>query len=274
MNRHITILAMTAMLTTAWPSATYGETRELTLPGHTTEIYGVIHTASDSTVTRHPLAIVAHGFNGTHSSAGRFFDSLDSLGYSTYALDFPNGSIHSRSGNNTMKMSVIDQVNDLKAVIDLLSKRDDVDPDNIILIGESQGGLVSALTANDIPERISHLILVFPALGIAGDWQERYENVEIPDTTRVWNVPIGRKYFDDIRNVNVYENMNRYGRPVLIVQGDADPIVSLAGSRKAVEAYPDAILKVIPGAGHGFNDTEFAIQMRHIKDFLSHSTRP
>lgn len=50
-----------------------------------------------------------------------------------------------------------------------------------------------------------------------------------------------------------------YERDVLIIHGDADTIAPISYSEHAIEVYPSAELKVVPGARHGF-DSEGAQQ--------------
>jgi len=107
------------------------------------------------------------------------------------------------------------------------------------------------------------------ALCIPDNWNQRYPEVsEIPDTTWLWEVPIGRRFFHEIRGMSVFDEMDDYDNPVLIVQGDKDPVVSMEDSRRAVELYEDARLHVIPGAGHGFKPEEFQESLDQIRLFL------
>ena len=217
-----------------------------------------------------PVAIIAHGFNGTHHFGRNYFDALNKLGYQVYTFDFACGSVNSRSDNNTMEMSILDEQSDLEAIVRYFKQQPDVDASRIVLIGESQGGLVSALTAASMPKDISRTILIFPALCIPDNWNARYPNLsDIPDTTRLWNVPMGRRFFTEIRDMDVFKRIGKYKRPVLIVQGDKDPVVSMKDSERAVKIYKDARLHVISGAGHGFKPHEFAESIEQIVQFLN-----
>ena len=216
-----------------------------------------------------PLVIVSHGFNGTHHFAQDYFGPLAELGYMTYAFDFPCGSVYSRSDSNTMNMSILDEQSDLRAIINYFRNQDYVDPDHIVLIGESQGGLVSALTASQKHDEVSRLVLIYPALCIPDNWNERYPKMEdIPDTTRLWNVPLGRRFFEEVKPMKVFERIDSFQGPVLIIQGDADNVVSMDDSRRAAQTYKNAKLHVIPGAGHGFRPRERAEAIEQIKAFL------
>jgi len=92
-----------------------------------------------------PVAIIAHGFNGTHHFGRNYFETLNRLGYQVYTFDFACGSVNSRSDNNTMNMSILDEHSDLQAIARYFKQQPDLDASRSVLIGESQGGVVSAL---------------------------------------------------------------------------------------------------------------------------------
>ena len=243
-------------------------TSDLWIQDGSRNIYGVISKPKYEG-KKQPIAIVSHGFNGTHAYGRSYFETLNSLGYQVYVFDFPCGSVNSRSDNNTMNMSVLDEVNDLKAIVSYFQRQEDVDPKRIVLIGESQGGLVTALTSASMPKKVKATILIYPALCIPDNWNERYPTeADIPDTTKVWNVPVGRRFFLEARKIDVFGSIKKYKNPVLIVQGDKDPVVSMDDSRHAVETYKNARLYVIPGAGHGFKPEEQQQSLFQIKQFL------
>lgn len=232
-------------------------------------IFGII-SKPRYTGRKQPIAIIAHGFNGTHAYARNYFKALNDMGYQCYAFDFPCGSVNSRSDNNTLNMSIPDEQSDLEAIVRHFKSQPDIDPERIVLIGESQGGLVSALTAANIQQDVEKLVLVFPALCIPDNWNKRYPKVsDIPETTNLWNVPLGRRFFMELRDMDVFKTIRKFKKPVLIVQGDADKVVSMDDSRRAVKLYRNARLHVISGAGHGFKPYEFQESLQQISSFLS-----
>ena len=243
--------------------------QELWIKNGTRSIYGLL-SRPEKPQTKSPIAIIAHGFNGTHHFGRNYFDMLNDMGFLCYTFDFPCGSIKSQSDANTMEMSILDEQSDLEAIIRYFKSCPDVDASRIVLIGESQGGLVSALTAASLPEEVSELVLIYPALCIPDNWRKSYPQVEnIPDTTHLWNVPMGRRFFAEIHDMDAFELIGRYQKPVIIIQGDTDRIVSMEDSRRAVKLYKDARLHVIPGAGHGFRPHEFKESLEQIKLFLN-----
>ena len=229
-------------------------------------IYGELFTPQ--TVKKNkPIAIIAHGFNGTHDYARNYHETLGRLGYQCYAFDFPCGSVRSRSDNNTMNMSILDEVSDLKAIVKYFRSKGN---QHIVLVGESQGGLVSALTAAELKKEVSQLVLVYPALCIPDNWRQRYPRKEdIQDVTELWGVKMGRRFFEEIHEMKPLDVIGQYRGPVLIVQGDADRVVSMDDSRRAQQLYaPGTKLHVIAGAGHGFKPNEFREEMEQLSTFL------
>ncbi len=246
-----------------------GNVRSLWIENGDRQIYGVLNRPVQAQ-GRMPIAIVSHGFNGTHHFGEDYFAPLAELGWMTYTFDFPCGSVHSRSDSNTMNMSILDEQSDLRAIVSYFRKQPYVDPDRIMLIGESQGGLVSALTAAQMNKEVSELVLIYPALCIPDNWNEKYPKVEdIPDTTRMWNVPLGRRYFMEVRGIDPFKTMKKFKKPVLIIQGDADKVVRMDDSERAVKTYKNASLHVIPGAGHGFKPKERQEAIEQIKIFVA-----
>lgn len=244
-----------------------GNEKELWIENGDRRIFGIESPAE--TEGKKGIAIISHGFNGTYNFGRDYFKTLNDLGYSVYVFDFPCGSTRSRSDSNTREMSVMDEMGDLMAIVRHYLKQPDIDSKRVSLIGESQGGLVSALVASEMKDTINNLILIYPALCIPDDWNSRYKTeAEIPEVTDVWGVPVGERYFKEVRNLDVYGKIKRYDGPVQIIHGSKDAVVPLRYSEEAQKQYKDARLKVIPEAGHGFNPEERKISNRTVKDFL------
>lgn len=72
---------------------------------------------------------------------------------------------------------------------------------------------------------------------------------------------VGREYFVNLLDYDIYKAISTYDRDVLLIHGDADDIVPLSYSEKAVEVYSSSRLEVLHDAGHGFygKDAENAI---------------
>lgn len=145
----------------------------------------------------------------------------------------------------------------------MLKEQDYVDENRIFLLGASQGGVVSAITAADHREDITGVVLLYPAFVLVDDAKERFGSAEnVPDRYQMF-IPLGRIYAEPLFNYNIYEDIKDYDKDVLIIHGDADEIAPVSYSEQAVEVYSSAELKVLPGAGHGFygEDKEKAVEL-------------
>ena len=58
----------------------------------------------------------------------------------------------------------------------------------------------------------------------------------------------GRAYFEPLLNYDVYTDIAAYDKDVLLIHGDADSIVPLSYSERALKSYASARLEVLPGS--------------------------
>lgn len=237
------------------------ETQELSARRGDNEIYGVIYIPQNAG-NKMPTVIFSHGFGGNYQVGAGYAEALAKKGYVVYCFDFCGGSTRSRSDGSTLEMSIFTEQADLEAVLGMIQEQPFVDSSNIFLMGTSMGGAISAITAADHEKEIQGEILLYPAFVLVDDAKERFASVEdIPDTYYQMWMTVGRVFAEDLLDYDIYEAISAYKKDVLLIHGDADSIVPLSYSEKAVEAYDSARLEVLPGAGHGFygNDAEQAI---------------
>lgn len=221
-----------------------------------------------------PVAIVCHGFMAIQNTVRHYAKELARLGYCTYCFDFCGGSSMKKrvSDGETTDMSVLTEVQDLEAVIAYVQSL----PHNsreLLLMGCSQGGFVSALTAAKHPEMVDKLVLIYPALCIPDDARAgrmmfaRFDPQNIPEQINCGPMLLGRCYVADVIGMDAMEEIKPYGGPVLIVHGDKDKIVDVKYAHQAGETYSRAELHIIEGGAHGFGKKHDAIAMAHLRRF-------
>ena len=233
------------------------------------DIYGVLY--KPKTDKKVPLIIFSHELGSTHSSGDDYAEFLSKLGFAFYEFDFRNGSYSSKSGNDMSKMSVMTEVNDLLEVFNEAKTWDFVDTNKIIIMGGSQGGAVSALTAPKIENEINGVILMYPALLIHDDVHSRFNSLdEVPETFtyRGW-FTAGKIYVEDAWNLDTYKEISKYNKKVLILHGTSDSIVPYSYSEEADKSYKNSELHLIRGAGHGFYGSSFNEAIIHIVNYLN-----
>ncbi|MDE7133305.1 MAG: alpha/beta fold hydrolase [Lachnospiraceae bacterium] len=202
-----------------------------------------------------PLVIFSHGYNGHGEDFAVSAEYFAANGIGAVCFNFCGGSTRDVSGFPTTEMTLFTEKEDLIAVIDEIKKWEWVDNSQIYLFGSSQGGMVSALTAEERQEDVRALILLYPALCIADDWNARFKNAEdIPDSEELWGMVLGRRFFETIREFRIKEQIGQYSGRVLLMHGTEDNVVSLEYSVWASEKYPNARLEIFPGEGHGFSE--------------------
>lgn len=114
---------------------------------------------------------------------------------------------------------------------------------------------MSALVADENIKDIKGLLLLFPALCIADDWNKKFPTLEsIPDTHELWEVPLGRVFFESVHGFDVFDHIGKFDKNVLIFHGDQDDVVALDYGKKASVTYPHVRIEVFPGEGHGFSE--------------------
>ena len=216
-----------------------------------------------------PLVILAHGFNGNFDKVEPYARAFAENGIAACEFDFIGGGEGSRSEGSIRNMSVLTEAADLNAVIDSLKQRKEFDPERVFLLGRSQGGFVTAYIAEERPQDIRAMILLFPGFVISDEMREIAPNPEeIPETLELMGATIGRIYLEDAISVDIYEKMGNYSGDVLIFHGTADNIVPISYSERAVTAFPSAELVIIEGAGHGFTGEDDQYVTKRSVDFV------
>ena len=199
-----------------------------------------------------PLVICSHFFGGSHRDSAVWARFVAEAGFAAYAFDYCGSTFASQStGVTPYEMSIRTEEEDLSCVLDTLRTLPRVDENQIYLLGQSQGGLISAMVADERPLDVAGLFLLYPGFSIPNQLRGRFGNVEnVPERFSMWQ-PLGKVYAVDAMNYDAYEHMS-YEGSVYIWHGSNDPVVPITYSERAVATYPHASLEVIRGAEHGF----------------------
>lgn len=244
------------------------EKRSCTVDGQ--KIRGILYRPQQ--LGRIPLAVCSHGFASSHQRLVHYGAALARHGIAAYMIDYRGGSPTSISDGQTTDMTVMTEAADLLAVVAHVRTWDFVDPDQIVLLGTSQGGFASAIAAARIAPPIKALILIYPAFMLPDDVHREFASLEdIPDVVFYrQQMNVGRPYFADLWDYDPYAETTSYTGPVLIVHGTQDTVVPPVYSKRAARAYRNAQLKFIDGAEHGFSGASMAETAEDILIFLRH----
>lgn len=247
---------------------TYGyRQQEIEVMNAGQRIYGIAYIP-DTGAQRVPLVLCSHGLGGSYHSNLSYAEQLASHGIAAYCFDFRGGG-GSRSDGSTTEMSVMTEVSDLEAILNAALEWEFVDTDRIVLLGSSQGGIVSAITAARHTDKIAGAVLLYPAFLVSDAVHEQFDSLdEVPNSFRFNWITAGRPYVEDMWDYDVYEEIGNYKDKILLIHGNADGIVPISYSERAAEVYEDVEYYVIDGAGHGFNGSAFEESIRYIFEYL------
>ena len=209
---------------------------------------------------RVPLVIFSHGIGANVEHEEEVQNALAKAGIAVFSLEFAGGSSSSApmSEGLTTEMSVLTEVQNLKDAIRIASGMEYADPQKIYLMGSSQGGLVTALTAEELTN-IQGLFLFYPAFSLPDDIRSSFPKLdEVPATFNLLGTKIGKKYITDIYDMDPYANLEKLGMPVHIYHGKDDNIVPLTASQKAMKRLKDARLTTLEDTGHALTSEQQA----------------
>ncbi len=199
-----------------------------------------------------PLVILSHGYGGNHIQCSSMVARLSSLGVATYAFDYNGGGNGSASEGTPQEMSVLTEAEDLNAVLDGLTLMPEIDAENIILFGYSQGGFISTYVAATRPDDVKALVAYFPAYVVHDDAAKALADLD-SETNEInfMGMTISRKYYEDAVSFSIFDMIPNYTGDAIIFHGTADPIAPISYSEKAAELFPSVELVVVEGKSHG-----------------------
>jgi len=235
------------------------------------QIYGIAYIPSGE--DSFPLIIFSHELGNDHESGIRYAERLAEAGYAAYVFDFCGGTVgKNKSDGSNKEMSVLTEASDLEAVLESAKSWDFVDPDKIVLLGGSMGGLVTTVVGSRHQEEIAGMILMYPALSAKVDsGAERYGSEdEVPEDVSLFGgwIHVGKNYITDLWKVDFNQLLSSYEGHLLLLHGDKDSTVPVSWSEDAKELIPDCEFHVIKNGGHEFFGQPFEDAMSYILPYL------
>lgn len=222
-----------------------------------------------------PLVIFAHGYKGykdwgawdlmakKFAEVGFFFVKFN-FSHNGTTLENPTAFDDLEAfGNNNFSKEILDY----DAVLNHFSKRAEIDPERIAVIGHSRGGGITLIKAFE-DERIkavislagvSHFGYRFPS----GDRMEEWKNsgVMYSENARTkQQMPHYYQFYEDYRTneqrFSVQYAAQHLDKPLLIVQGSNDDAVKDKEAFLLSEWCKNSQLEILEGANHTFGASE------------------
>lgn len=239
----------------------------ITVEHHERTVYG---DAYIPTAESFPIVLFSHGFNGYKDDFKNIANTLSEAGIGSITFTFCGSGARDPSGFGTTNMTLYTEREDLTALVGYAKTIEGFNG-KLYLFGGSQGGMVSALTAETCAADLSGMILLYPAFGIRDDWNNLFPKTAYPTDDSLpetvpnfngWGVDLGKEFIRTAREVDVFARMRRFKKPVLIFHGDNDAVVNVNYSKRATgdEGYPNSKLIEYPDFVHGAQPSDSDIQ--------------
>lgn len=223
------------------------------------QIYTVIYRPVTTDTAKRPAIILSHGYGDSHFGMRDYGEAFAKQGFIAVTYDFNGGGVNGQSSGSRLDMTIFTEESDLTSILDYTLSLEDVLSDNVFLFGASQGGVVSAITANDNVEKIKDVVLLSPAFSLVDDARELFASIdEIPETYFHMLMTVGRNYFASVYNYDVFSDIAAFDKDVLIFHGNRDSLVPLSYSQRAIETYPSATLTILNNEGHMYSSRAIA----------------
>lgn len=232
------------------------------------DIFGTLYMPG-SEKEKYPAVILSHGYNCIGDDMQDIAVSLAKNGIIAYTFDYCGGSTRSASSGDSVDMSIETEQDNLRHVIDMIAGMENADSEKIYLYGESQGGFVAALTGAEMPDRIAGMFLVYPAFSIVDQWLAMDPEDMKEPFKFMGSMTLSKTFYDGVPRYDVYEHIKAFTNPVLIYQGDKDQVVGVSYAKRVDEAFPDSVLTIVEGAGHGFGGKDRELVKNGVCEFLT-----
>ena len=214
-------------------------TKRFTVDNDGMKIQGIAYLPANSTapnqVKKSPAIIMSHGYLSNLHNFEYFATQFAMIGYNVFTFNFCCGSDETdpelMSDGTTTNLCIEGEISNLIAVYNYVSTRDYVKSDEIILWGESQGAFVSGLSAARLQEKISKLVMIFPAVCIPDHARRgtlggaNYDPKNPPELIYTERAMLSKVFVDDVKDMDAYSELAKYKGATLLIQGTCDSIV-------------------------------------------------
>lgn len=257
---------LTELMTKEHPASVSGTTDKLTLMGSKGKLAAEIQKPVLSSGEKVPIAIIMHGFTG--NKEGRMLkliaDSLQNHGIASIRFDF-NG--HGQSEGRFEDMTVPNEIEDAKKVYEYVATLPYVDASRIALVGHSQGGVVSAMTAGELGSpRVAAVALLAPAAVLRDDairgntMGAKYNPLDPPDSVPLFGGHnLGASYIRTAFTLPIYETAARYTGPATIIHGTGDRVVPYTYGERFHEQWKNSEWHLLEYFDHGFTQNVYRV---------------
>lgn len=204
-----------------------------------------------------PLAIVVHGLTG-HMEEEHIVavaDTAKRCGYATLRVEMFG---HGQSDGKFEDHDLLKWIDGMMCVIEHARNIEGVE--QIVLIGHSQGGLLTMIMGGLFGDVLDAIIPMSPAILINTEAKEGKffheqvaENGAYPRVLEMPDRKLSGNYLRAATLFSIEDLIIRFQGPVLLIHGNEDQSVPYEDSVKASKMYSHARLETINGADHCYH---------------------
>ncbi|ODT72488.1 MAG: hypothetical protein ABS75_03240 [Pelagibacterium sp. SCN 63-23] len=207
-----------------------------------------------------PFVVMFHGTGSNRHEAGNGYDllapKLAEAGIASARFDFAG------NGDSTVDYADYTPSGGMQDGLDVIAHMrglDQIADERLGLLGWSQGGMIAMLTASRNPG-VESLVTWAGVLDMSGYEADRYDEAKANGHIVLefdWRTPLNLSidWFDEVRGLNLAEEMGNYQGALLAIAGSKDDVVlpEVAEEIVAAAGGSDKNSEVIEGADHTFN---------------------
>lgn len=254
------VFVLMSFLCLVLASSAMAETKDVTIDGDHGKLAAIIQTPDGK--DSYPVVIICHGFTSRKefSVLKNLADDLEADGIASVRFDF-NG--HGASEGRFQDMTVLNEISDAKKVYEYV-KNNFPNATSISLAGHSQGGVVASMTAGELGDNITALVLLAPAAVLRDDsirgslFDTKFNSLNPPEYVAIMggNYKVGRNYILTARDLPIYETARKFRGAACMIHGTGDIIVPYTYSLRYHEIFSNSELNIIEEWDHGFRGHE------------------
>ena len=209
------------------------------------------------TADQKAIILCLHGFAGSKKSPTleKLHEIMSEHGIGTFTFDWPG---HGESDSDFSALNTDNCMKDVDTVYDYISGKYGVP---ICCFATSLGGYLAMMYHLKKPEKFDRIMLRSPALKMgevmkAAMSEEKFArmmNGEDVDFGHGQPLLLGRSYYDDLCQHDIYDKKPPYPERIRIIHGDNDKVVPHGYSKKYAEKN-GITLHLLKGAGHEYDN--------------------
>lgn len=219
----------------------------------------------------YPLVIMLHGFtanrNGPRFAFVRLARQLEKLGIGSVRFDFLG------SGESDLEFSDMTFNKEFEQACQILERMaKEPEVSQLYLLGHSMGGALAGQLAAKYANQIQKCVLWAPAfcmpqlIGAMSSQVKQLAN----GCYDCKGLDLSQAFVDEMLQLNLYQGLDQYRHPLMIIHGTEDPTVPYVTSKQYLKAFnrEDILFKPLDKGSHNYEfNREVHFVLEHTIDF-------